>query len=115
MSSDIRPAIQIDSIPEQATAAASVRDKERSKRSATHLRLVFNNPTPLPRDADLISAVLRKFEASALDTRDMTVTAKGADVTLRGTIRGEGEILRAVSVASSVRGVRVVHDELFGR
>jgi osmotically-inducible protein OsmY len=45
---------------------------------------------------------------------DITVAAKGADITLSGSIRGKREAFRAAAVASSVRGVRVVHNELFG-
>jgi hypothetical protein len=96
------------------TTAHHARDSRKLKSKATHLRLVYSNPTPLPREDDLIKAVLRILNTSALDMSDITVAAKGADITLSGSIRGKREAFRAAAVASSVRGVRVVHNELFG-
>lgn len=91
-----------------------VQADQKAKSTERHLRLVYSNPTPLPKEEDLISAVLKMLEASAFDMKDIGVTAKGSDVTLTGSVRGKKEVLRAGTAATSVRGVRVVHNELFG-
>ncbi|TCR74833.1 BON domain-containing protein [Rhizobium sp. BK376] len=114
MSSDFPNQKQIASAPGPGTIAHPARDSRKPKSKATHLRLAYSNPMPLPKEDDLVAAVLRILNTSALDMSDITVTAKGADITLSGSIRGKREAFRAAAVASSVRGVRIVHNELFG-
>ncbi len=112
MSSKFRQTEQF--VPGRCGTAAPNRDAGKSGSRATHLRLAYTNPAPVPRETDIILAVIRKLDSSAIDMRDIKVTAKGAEVTLHGTIRGKSESRRAISTAGSVLGVRLVHNELFG-
>jgi hypothetical protein len=114
MSSDTPDDMQDAPTSEPRTNVRTLRSNQTIKGAERHLRLVYSNPIALPKDDDLIAAVQRILQASSFDMHDIMVTAKGADVTLSGSIRGKQEVSRASVVARSVRGVRVVHNELFG-
>ncbi len=67
----------------------------------------------LPPDAALETNVATALaEAGGIDATDVTVTAEGSVIYLRGSVLRAGEVIRAEEVALSVPGVTATVNEL---
>jgi hypothetical protein len=66
-----------------------------------------------PPEATLEGAVSDALaSAGGIDASDVTVTASGSSITLRGVVLRQEEVVRAQEVAGSVAGVQEIRNEI---